>query len=105
MSDVTPAEWFDQLPSAPGLEDHPQWCGRHWAPALVLGANGLHACMVVMDRFVNDILIPEGISPRDYEAANARFESFGKLCCWLGDEEMYRVWGQCPPSAFEISPN
>lgn len=97
IPDLTPAQWFDQFPRQPQMDGHPQWCGRHWAPCPVFGANGMQASMVVMERFIDGILGPAGISPRDTAAASAKLAETGRLCCWLGDAEMYRVWGQCPP--------
>ena len=93
---MNPAEWFDQFPDAPGWE-HPQWCARHWAPCPLLGANGIGAATEVMTAFANEIASADrGTSP---EAMNAQMEAAGKLCCTLGDERMYEIWGHWPPTA------
>jgi hypothetical protein len=100
MAELSPAEWFDQFPPQPQMTGNAQWCGRHWAPCPLLCADGMQAAMLVLDLFVNRVLIPAGISPRDFSAANARLAEAGKLCCWAGDAEMYAIWAKCPPSFF-----
>ncbi len=79
MADLTPTEWFDQFPDAPGWE-HDQWCARHWAPCPILGANGIGASVALMQVFVNE-----------------QMRAAGRLCCALGDERMYELWGRWPP--------
>ncbi len=96
---MTPTEWFDQFPPNPAMDGHDQWCARHWAPCPVLHANGVGAATEVMQRFVEQVLVPAGISPRNTGAANARLAETGKLCCWLGDEQMYEIWAHWPPAA------
>ena len=98
MPDLAPGQWFDQFPPQPKMDGHAQWCGRHWAPCPVFRANGLQAAAAVLNEFVARVLAPAGIGPRDFEAANAKLAETGKLCCWLGDEEMYRIWARCPPA-------
>jgi hypothetical protein len=97
MADLSPSEWFDQFPPNPEMDQHGQWCARHWAPCPVLHANGIQATLLVMEQFLERVLAPAGITPSDFEAANVKLAETGRLCCWLGDEEMYRIWGQCPP--------
>jgi hypothetical protein len=96
MSTTEPSEataWFDQFPDAPGWK-HDQWCARHWAPAPLLGANGAGAAIEVIKTFV------EEVAPDCHTAAerNARMQAAGRLCCTLGDERMYEIWGHWPPS-------
>lgn len=97
---MTPGEWFDQFSPNPAMDGHTQWCARHWGPCPELGANGVTASLEVFKAFVQEILVPSGISALDADKANAKLEETGKLCCWLGDERMYRIWGQCPPTGF-----
>jgi hypothetical protein len=93
---VTPAEWFDQFPPNPAMDGHAQWCARHWAPCPVLGANGIGAATELMSIFVNEVAAPNAKSA---DAMNREMEKAGRLCCTLGDERMYEIWGHWPPSA------
>lgn len=82
---MTPTEWFDQfLPAVfngdVGVDDTEQWCARHWAPAPLLGANGLQAAIMLFTQRME-----LGLSGYQF-------------CCQLGDEQMYAIWGKCPPA-------
>lgn len=106
MPDLNPEQWFDQfarLEHDPRMDSHDQWCWRHWAPCPVMHANGIQAAAMVMDEFLHRVLVPAGIGPRDFAAANAKLAEVGRLCCWLGDEEMHRIWGKCPPAGGPLS--
>jgi hypothetical protein len=35
--------------------------------------------------------------PNDPQRMNAQLEATGRICCALGDERMYELWGECPP--------
>ena len=99
MPDLTPSEWFDQFPplepGAPWREG--QWCPRHWAPCPCLGANGIGAATELMQIFIDEMRVPAlGSSP---EAMNSQLDALGVLCCRLGDERMYEIWGHWPPAA------
>lgn len=89
---MTPAEWFDQFPVPPVEREHPQWCERHWAPCPQLGANGLGAALELVQAFVSG---QQG--GLHYEELNRRLAAAGKLCCALGDEKMYELWGRWGP--------
>lgn len=100
VSDLSPQEWFDQFSDwyeaqtvwPPGS----QWCARHWAPAPRLGANGLGATTALMQIWVNEIK-PAELGPKDTDAMNQRLLADSPLCCKLGDERMYELWGEWPP--------
>lgn len=79
------------------MNDHEQWCARHWAPCPQLGANGTGAALEVFQLFLEEVLVPSGIKPSQHEQANAKLKETGKLCCRLGDERMYEIWGRWPP--------
>jgi hypothetical protein len=92
---VTPGEWFDQFPPNPAMDGHTQWCARHWAPCPVLGANGIGAFTEVMTVYIEE-LMPANLKSAD--ARNRALEKAGLLCCALGDERMYEIWGHWPPA-------
>jgi hypothetical protein len=91
--------WFDQfteyLAAHPEVVGNEQWCRRHWAPCPALGANGILASMMLMQIFVDDIM-PPGLTSVDDQ--NAALAEASPVCCRLGDERMYDVWGKCPPA-------
>ena len=93
MADLDPTAWFDQFPAAPGWQ-HDQWCARHWAPCPILGANGMGAATELMSVFINEIATGGGA-----EAMNAQMQAVGRICCTLGDQRMYEIWGHWPPVA------
>jgi len=102
------SDWFDQFVGRdhdPRMDRHHQWCWRHWAPCPELGANGIMASTMVMQKFIDRVLLPAGILPSQdahYAVrANALMSEKGRLCCWLGDDEMYAIWGECPPAVRE----
>lgn len=70
-------------------------------PCPCLGANGISASLMVVSLFVKRVLTPAGLTGKDHDAANAKMEEVGRLCCWLGDEEMYRIWSECPPEGYK----
>jgi hypothetical protein len=89
--------WFDQF-IVPGWppEDWPtdgQWCARHWAPCPALGGNGIGASMDLLHIFVNEV----AGEAKTADEMNARMSAAGHLCCALGDERMYALWGKWPP--------
>ena len=92
-----PTAWFDQFPPAPDWPADSQWCARHWAPCPGFGANGILATIMVMQRAVTDLIFAEAVEAGP-EAMNQAMHDAGRLCCSLGDEVMYEIWGQCPPS-------
>lgn len=91
---MSPTEWFDQFPLAPGWPEGGQWCARHWAPCPILGANGMGATVQLMQIFVSE-LAPADQPPAAMQAA---LDKAGRLCCALGDQRMYDLWGKWPPS-------
>jgi hypothetical protein len=90
--------WFDQFPDAPGWE-HDQWCARHWAPAVMFGANGIGASIELLQVFTSEVS-----TGGDAAAMNAQMQAAGRLCCTLGDERMYEIWGHWPPTAEPTPP-
>lgn len=91
------AGWFDQfagyLAAHPQVQGSAQWCRRHWAPCPALGANGLLASVMLIQAFAE---ASEGGSA---DVMNAQMDAMSPLCCMLGDDLMYDIWGQCPPAA------
>lgn len=91
---VTAAEWFDQFPLTEDASwDNQQWCPRHWAPCPLLNANGVGAATEVMRIFLNELATastPDGL--------NREMAEIGPICCRLGDERMYEIWGHWPPT-------
>lgn len=85
--------WFDQFGPAPAGWVHDQWCWRHWAACPQLGANGVAAMLEVTRRFI--------AAHPDLGALelNAEMARTGRLCCALGDEAMYGIWGKCGPES------
>lgn len=90
---MTPTEWFDQFPPADGWPEGGRWCARHWAPCPCLGANGIGAAMDLLHIFVNEIATDVKTS----DDMNAQMATAGHICCALGDERMYELWGKWPP--------
>lgn len=90
---LTPAEWFDQFPLAPDWPEGGQWCARHWAPCPCLGANGIGAAMDLLSVFVNEV----ATEAKTADDMNKQMAAAGHLCCTLGDERMYELWGKWPP--------
>lgn len=95
---MTPTEWFNQFGPNPAMDGHTQWCARHWGPCPEMGANGMGASLELMRIFTEEVLIPSNIGPREFELANEKLKEVGRLCCWLGDERMYEIWGRFPPA-------
>lgn len=93
MTAPGPAGWFGQFPPAPDGWTHEQWCWRHWAPCPVFGANGIAASLMVMSDVI--ALMPVDATT---EGRNRWMADAGRLCCTLGDERMYAIWGKCPPT-------
>lgn len=93
------AEWFNQftgyLAEHPEVQGRDQWCRRHWAPCPAFGANGIGAAMEMMQVFVSEIKPPGASSP---SALNRELAKASPVCCYLGDERMYELWGHWPPS-------
>ncbi|SRR6266705_6684649 len=98
---MTPTEWFNQFT----LWDitHPesttsQWCGRHWAPCPCLGANGIGAATEVLQRIIDKHEIGGSLTVKQ---RNRKLTDIGRLCCDLGDEVMYQVWANWPPTGMK----
>jgi hypothetical protein len=101
----TASEWFDRiaaLPDFPAFEErfgeHGQWCARHWAPCPLGGANGIGAAIELQTVFISEVASapPPGVETADH--LNAEMQRVGRLCCTLGDERMYEIWGHWPPA-------
>jgi len=95
---TTAAGFFDQFPPLENEADWPadgQWCARHWAPAALLGANGIGAATELMSIFVREIAPP---NLKSAAMLNRELAKAGRLCCTLGDDRMYDLWGRWPPA-------
>lgn len=90
---MTPKAWFDQFP-LDGIGASEQWCARHWAPCPLFRANGMGATMELIQAFIGEIAVT-GSTP---ESLNAQLQAAGRICCTLGDERMYEIWGRWPPA-------
>lgn len=96
-TELTPIEWFDQFSEdikSGAIQGNDQWCARHWAPCPVLGANGIGATIAVVGAWLGTVP-PESRSPKDL---NRTMDAVGPMCCALGDERMYEIWGNWPPT-------
>jgi hypothetical protein len=88
------ALWFSQfIPYKPAGWEHDQWCWRHWAPCPLYDANGIAASLEVMATW-RSAHVPLGTT---FAEANVLMAEAGKLCCALGDDAMFRVWGRNGP--------
>lgn len=96
---MTPTEWFDQFPPNPAMDGHQQWCARHWGPCPNLGANGILAVIKLQQIWLNEIATGTNSSELNTEL----LAMTKPVCCQLGDERMYEVWGKCPPGEGEQS--
>jgi hypothetical protein len=95
MPELTPREWFGQFEPNAQMSSHAQWCGRHWAPCPVLHYNGIGAATELMQVFIDEL----GDGATTADELNARLADVGRVCCALGDERMYEIWGHWPPAA------
>lgn len=91
-----PKAWFDQFNSVPVPEpmksgSH-QFCWRHWAPAPMLGANGIGFTITMMQRFMEDS--PECTSAEEF---NEKLNNIGYVCCHYGDTVCYELWSEWGP--------
>lgn len=96
----SPKEWFDQFEpwySANPQAGRGQWCARHWAPAPCLHANGIGAAAELMSAFID---LPEvaQLADRKAENLNRAMDKLSPVCCHLGDQKMYEIWGHWPPA-------
>jgi hypothetical protein len=99
MSDQIATEWFDQFPvdelASRGVMGSDQWCIRHWAPAPVFGANGIAATLMLIN-----LAVKNPIPLADVPAILNRSTGAEPLCCRLGDQVVFDVWGKCPPTGY-----
>lgn len=88
-----PTGWFDQYPyGLTGIQGNDQWCARHWWPCPVFGANGIGASLELIRAWTASL-----VGKWSPDALNAKMRETGQLCCALGDERMYQLWGHWPP--------
>ncbi len=92
---LTPTEFFDQFVNHPRFPEvvgrMPLWCARHWAPCPAMDANGMGVSMELSQIFFTEIAGNES----DANRLNAMLEEFERpLCCQLGDERMFELWGE-----------
>jgi hypothetical protein len=100
MSEVASvaSKWFDQFPPLlAGVQWDPksQWCARHWAPAPLMGANGIGASIELMQLYLAEHMPKNLTSPA---AMNRHMKAAGNICCLVGDERMFTLWGNWPPA-------
>lgn len=95
--EATATAFFDQFPPLDNAADWPegQWCARHWAPAALLGANGIGAATELMTIFTSEIVPPNVKSPA---MLNRHLAKAGHVCCKLGDQRIYELWGHWQPT-------
>lgn len=100
---MTPKEFFDQFPPlAEGAQwTNTQWCARHWAPCPLLKANGIGAAMEVLQTWLDR----QASLPSGADAMNALLAEGGPVCCQLGDDKMYEIWGHWPPAPEDMPQN
>lgn len=94
-SSDTARAWFDQFPLE-GIGENSQWCARHWAPCPLSGGNGAALTIKMISIFLEEYITatsPEGI--------NRELYAMGRLCCTLGDDRMYELWGKFPPPSLQ----
>jgi hypothetical protein len=89
--------WFDQFTGMPQIP-RGQWCARHWAPCPFLNANGIGATIELMGIFINEI----AVDCTNAEELNKKIEEIGNICCYLGDDRMYEIWGRWGPNTLEV---
>jgi hypothetical protein len=74
---------------------NPHWCQRHWSPCLDQGRNGLMASILIMQRFVDEV-VPDDVLRGGPTALNSYAENqLVPTCCKLGDEAMNEIWSKC----------
>lgn len=84
-------EWVQR--TSMGFPQNGQWCPRHWAPG-AHGFNGVGASVAMMEAFATDI---DTRDPEELNRAMLRLVGeYGAICCWVGDQEMYRIWQDWP---------
>jgi hypothetical protein len=59
-----------------------------------MDANGIKATLMLMQVFIDEMKPPEMTDP---EEINAFLSQEGYLCCKLGDQRMFDLWGECGP--------
>lgn len=86
---------FAEMEAATDTSEH-WWCARHWAPCPAFGANGIGMTVEMASIFLNEFAGPEATP----SLLNAMLDAADKpLCCRLGDDRMYALWGQWGPAA------
>lgn len=91
---IEPTAWFDQfIPGLANIHGNDQWCARHWAPAVLCYADGISASIEMMQVFVEEVA-PDAKTPA---ALEARLQAIGRVCCTLGDDKMFTIWGHWGP--------
>ncbi len=96
---LSPTAFFDQFVTHPRFSEvkgrMPWWCARHWAPCPAFGANGVSASIELTAIFLAEFAHGES-DPSVLTIAIEEWET--PMCCQLGDERMYVLWGKCGPS-------
>jgi hypothetical protein len=90
------SEWFDQFDAFKPDDWHSnadQWCWRHWAPCPVMGANGIGMTLEIMSEFMKRY----GEYGATTDRMNEIIVQHSPLCCTLGDQKMYELWGHWGP--------
>lgn len=90
----TATEFFDQFTGPPDAPKGSPWCARHWAPASLVGCNGKGASLDLGRIFAATLLPAWARSPG---ARRRELAKQSPVCCKLGDERIYQLWGRWPP--------
>jgi len=81
--------------AAENFQPGPVWCARHWAPCPVEGRNGIAATITLTQRSIQRM--PADVRRAAASAMNSYMANWSPpTCCWLGDEEMAKVWQDVP---------
>jgi len=100
VNEISPQAYFDQFiawaDQQVGWPENGQWCPRHWAPCPVQGANGIGAATEMMRIWseAQPTIDPAALNV----ALRKTVEQSGAICCSLGDQVMFGIWANWPPT-------
>jgi hypothetical protein len=99
---VDATAWFDTLKpiNPPRFDDqHPNWCTRHYAPAIRLHGDGTGVSLDLAKQIV-DLIRPQ--LPAARPITNGQILEYlrtaGPWCCIAGDDRMYTIWARWLPA-------
>lgn len=91
MDDMTPKQFFDQfIPLISQDINLGTWCPRHWGPCAIMHAEGMGATLEMLDTFIEKFESDEELFKQSEQHP---------ICCLLGDDIMFDIWGKYPPPA------